>query len=493
MLCFFLPTLALQAGLFSAVVTTFTVDSYKSLAPSPPPDASTQLLARISLQLESFAFGGMFVNSTTPSLSLVDATQAASDTTSRSFPVDVNILWIVSLALSLLSALYAIAAQQWLRHLRIPSHLSAQAGVRLLQTRYESLHYWQVPGIISLLPVLLQSAVILFLIGFIILLQTMDYAAAITLVVVGGGGITVFLIAAALPLWETDCAYKSSLVPAVTIALQVLSYPVAVVLAICFRIPTVILEIDSVDRVLRGFRHSYFYQHYIGFPDSKFHRYLSEFGAHILVDLNTFWTDQELRSSPSTCHIRGLFRAAWNLQPYQTDPKHSISHLPDVQGEWWTEALTTVLAGLRGSYATARGSRFFHILSPWCPLAEVHQGLWSRLQLGLSTQERQHLLAISISASAQGFQDVIVSGSRLRPFTAQSTALVICHGACQGRCSLSRDFTRSIWSVRVARISEPKDRQLWHYHVHVLLLFEYRRHCFENFRGESRCDLAQCC
>ena len=81
----------MKAGLFSAVVTTFTVDSYKTLQQDPG-DASAQILARISLQLAALTPGQTAVNSTVPALSLATVTDAFSP---GHVTVTVNILGII--------------------------------------------------------------------------------------------------------------------------------------------------------------------------------------------------------------------------------------------------------------------------------------------------------------------------------------------------------------------------------------------------------------
>ena len=464
------------------MVTTFTVDSYKSLALSPPPDASAQLLARISLQLESFAVGPMFANSTVPSLSLVDAAQTGA-ATSGPVPVKVNILWIVSLTLSLLSALYSIAAQQWLRHLRIPSHLSAQVAVQLLQIRYESLHYWQIPGIISLLPVLLQSAVILFLIGFIILLQSLNRVAAISLAVVGGGGVLLFLLAAAVPLWNTHCAYKSSLIPAITIALQAISYPLAVLPVIFWRIVLLFIENDSVNWITHYLNLSPITRQYTYIRNDQARRYLLDFGAHILVDLGTFWMDRELSRSSPAHQVRGLTRACPSLTSDGASFAQVTSRIPLLQEEWWHEVLGIVFTGLSGSYVTGRASLFFDYISPAASesLAHVRRVLWDRVRIGVSVQQTKNMVLLANRAALEAGRE-----TRVRFLATEAMTLVLCHGACLARPSVSHDFARVLWAIRVARSVQPNARRYWAYHIHVLLLFEYRTSCFQNLSGESR-------
>ncbi|KIP04103.1 hypothetical protein PHLGIDRAFT_57632, partial [Phlebiopsis gigantea 11061_1 CR5-6] len=106
-----LNNLLVFAGLFSAVLTAFVIESYQSLQPG---SASTtdQLLYQISVHLSSFTITPGFVNATSP--------MPPTSSISPNFELDptdvkINLLWFLSLTLSLVAAFFTIAAQQWLR------------------------------------------------------------------------------------------------------------------------------------------------------------------------------------------------------------------------------------------------------------------------------------------------------------------------------------------------------------------------------------------
>ncbi|EIN04152.1 hypothetical protein PUNSTDRAFT_26885, partial [Punctularia strigosozonata HHB-11173 SS5] len=157
-------TILIFAGLFSAVLTAFTVESYQMLQQDPE-QASAVTLSQISLQLESFSVNPAFINSTyIPSPRTTSIAEAATR---------INSLWFTSLVLSLTSALTAIFARQWLReyvpwHLAIPKekHLSSpRETVRLRQFRHDGLVRWRVPAVMNAISIFLQMAVVLFLAG----------------------------------------------------------------------------------------------------------------------------------------------------------------------------------------------------------------------------------------------------------------------------------------------------------------------------------------
>lgn len=93
----------LQAGLFSASVTAFIVESYKNLQPDPD-NTSLILLTKITQQLAEISAGAQ-VNSTIPLPPNVQSTA-----------VRVNTYWFLSLVFGLACALAATLVQQWSRN-----------------------------------------------------------------------------------------------------------------------------------------------------------------------------------------------------------------------------------------------------------------------------------------------------------------------------------------------------------------------------------------
>ncbi|KAI0347432.1 hypothetical protein BDW22DRAFT_1351870, partial [Trametopsis cervina] len=171
-----LNNLLVFTGLFSAVVTGFAVESYSWLQTTPPDSSiQIQLLAQISSQLASFSVAQGFVNSTTQPIPLIEIEPPAE--TSK-LNVQINTLWFLSLGISLIASLLSIMVQQWLREYRLPGHLAIRERIRLRQYRYQGLLDWGVPEIVSVLPVLLQVALILFLAGLCQLLASLDETVA---------------------------------------------------------------------------------------------------------------------------------------------------------------------------------------------------------------------------------------------------------------------------------------------------------------------------
>ncbi len=82
------------------------------------------------------------------------------------FAVRVNIFWFFSLVLSLSTVVVGVLSMQWLReYQRDDNNTAAIDALGLRQMRYQGLLTWHVPEIINALPVLLQTAVLLFFCG----------------------------------------------------------------------------------------------------------------------------------------------------------------------------------------------------------------------------------------------------------------------------------------------------------------------------------------
>ncbi|KIP08368.1 hypothetical protein PHLGIDRAFT_117348 [Phlebiopsis gigantea 11061_1 CR5-6] len=247
------------AGLLSAVVTAFVIDSYKTLQEDQT-KRSADLLQQISSQLLSFNVSPNLMNSTTATSAL--QTVAASSSP-RTIDVRINSLWFISLSFSLSSSFLAIAVQQWLRALPQPQNLPTPQIVILRQAHWASLIYWQVPNIINFLPVLLQAALVLFLVGLVLFLHGLNHPVATAFSVATGIPIFAYAILIVLPLIWHRCPFRSPLVPtaifiweicrvvivpaflsALFLAMFALELPIiAVVIAVCIALYAVLFAV----------------------------------------------------------------------------------------------------------------------------------------------------------------------------------------------------------------------------------------------------------
>jgi len=151
-------------------------------------------LLRILAQLEAGANG---TTSATPqSLEPPDFSPASSDTC-------INVLWFLSLILSLTTVLVGIIALQWLReHMRSRSELETQIELSLHHMGVECLDPWYLPQIFTTLPALLLLALVLFLAGIIVFLWNLDHAVAIPIIVAIGFSLLFLLGTTVLPTFQ---------------------------------------------------------------------------------------------------------------------------------------------------------------------------------------------------------------------------------------------------------------------------------------------------
>jgi hypothetical protein len=185
-----------QAGLFSAVLTAFVVESYQSLQEDYT-QTSVDLLRHISYQLATSSF---------------PAAPDSSQFQAQRSDARVNVCWFVSLLLSLVVALFGIFLKQWMRtYIKWTDITPDREAVALRQFRYRGLETWRLGAILALLPTLLQLSVILFLSGLLLFLWNLDRMVANVMVVLTS--IAFFFVATVtvLPAVSSSCPYWSPL------------------------------------------------------------------------------------------------------------------------------------------------------------------------------------------------------------------------------------------------------------------------------------------
>ncbi len=201
-----------KAGLFSAVVTTFVVQTSQSLQPDYA--AMSASLLYESVLVQRAIANGSSVDSIAPSplnptIAFVPATT----------DVWVNGLWFVSLFLSLTTALVAVLVKQWLYHyVALPSGTPRDRSLTR-QFRYAGFQKWHVQVVIGLLPVLMHLALAIFLGGLVIFLQPLREA--LSWIICAGTILvyTAYVVATILPILFLQCPYRTPLCDLVYISL----------------------------------------------------------------------------------------------------------------------------------------------------------------------------------------------------------------------------------------------------------------------------------
>ncbi|TRM59209.1 hypothetical protein BD626DRAFT_156908 [Schizophyllum amplum] len=178
-------TLMVFAGLFSGVLTAFIIESYKWLMEEPDDltaDYLRQILAVIS-------------NTTIPSVRPYSSRPSLPDNTVSL----INGLWFSSLTLSLSSAFIGIMAKQWLREYLRDAGQSQKTNLAVRQVKYQGLTRWYVGAIIAMMPLLLQGALFLFLVGIVYLLWHIQPVVAAVISVFGIFIVSFFVATTVLP------------------------------------------------------------------------------------------------------------------------------------------------------------------------------------------------------------------------------------------------------------------------------------------------------
>ncbi|KAJ6516697.1 hypothetical protein C8R47DRAFT_402692 [Mycena vitilis] len=188
------------AGLFSASLTAFLIESYKTLNPDSG-DTTALLLAQISQQLAASANGTPFqippaVPFTPPTSSLV-----------------CNTLWFISLGLSLTCALIATLLEQWARDFlhRADIRSAPVVRARVFSFLYYGLKRFKMHTVVEIIPLLLHISLVLFFVGLVAFLVPVNVALTAVVGVILATVTIIYGILTLLPLVHLDCPYRTPL------------------------------------------------------------------------------------------------------------------------------------------------------------------------------------------------------------------------------------------------------------------------------------------
>ncbi|KAA1470736.1 hypothetical protein DENSPDRAFT_849756 [Dentipellis sp. KUC8613] len=197
-----IDVLLVFAGLFSAVVTTFVVQSSQSLQPDYSQVSAMLLTELVGLQ-RAMADG---VSPSVVPMSQQNATSAFQVAASDQW---VNRLWFISLAFSLATALISVLVKQWLQYYVSPISGSSKEKAHIRHFRYTGLEKWHVSEIVGFLPIFMHIALLLFFIGLVLFLVPLDTVSASITGVLAAALYMIYLGANALPAVYVECSYKT--------------------------------------------------------------------------------------------------------------------------------------------------------------------------------------------------------------------------------------------------------------------------------------------
>ncbi|KAI9439749.1 hypothetical protein H4582DRAFT_1812904, partial [Lactarius indigo] len=150
-----------KTGLFSAIVAAFIIESYKKLSP----DSGDQTVALLT-QLVNISTGA--------------AVQHSPPFKAPASIVRVNVMWFLSLILSLSCALLATLVQQWSRrYLEYAQHRGApRKRARIRAYMFEGVEKFRLFQAVEAIPLLLHTSVFLFFAGLVDFLVPINKAVA---------------------------------------------------------------------------------------------------------------------------------------------------------------------------------------------------------------------------------------------------------------------------------------------------------------------------
>ncbi|KAJ7056108.1 hypothetical protein C8F01DRAFT_1156833 [Mycena amicta] len=192
------------AGLFSASLTAFIVESYKMLV-ADSGDGTVQLLSQISLQLLASSNGTVF-NAPAP-------TPFKAPTSA----LVCNALWFISLGLSLACALVATLLEQWAREFlhRADMRSAPVVRARMYSFLYYGMRRFRMHTVVDVIPSLLHASLIFFFAGLVAFLLPLNKIIAAIVAAILAVFICVYIILTVLPIIQADSPYRTPLSNAV--------------------------------------------------------------------------------------------------------------------------------------------------------------------------------------------------------------------------------------------------------------------------------------
>ncbi|KAG8751479.1 hypothetical protein FRC14_007830, partial [Serendipita sp. 396] len=225
--------LLIYAGLFSAVLTAFIIESI-DLLQEDPQEAALAVLIVLSQQLN---------NSTSPPYT-------KPDFTAPKYAVVVNSCFFASLICSLLSALAAVLVLQWIKaygnKLAIPD---VKKRVMRRHLRYTGFSRWNMVNIVAALPIILLISVSLFFVGLLVWMWSINVIIGKITLVGGVVGLVLYLFTGLVAAIFHDAPFRSPmstlLVPVLRL-LELFGYILLYPFLLCFTICRVLLNLPFI-------------------------------------------------------------------------------------------------------------------------------------------------------------------------------------------------------------------------------------------------------
>ncbi|KAG6868808.1 hypothetical protein C0993_010106 [Termitomyces sp. T159_Od127] len=191
------------AGLFSAAVTAFLIDSYKLLQPDSSDETRDILRQILAVQIV-----GASINTSTVSLPVAVTTPPFQPPPAA---IAVNVLWFLSLSCSLATALCVTLVQKWIRDYlqKIEQTSQPQRRAMIRGIMFLGSEKWEMSKAVEYIPTLLHLSLFFFFAGLCIFLWNINKATAE--VVLGILVICSFCygVATVAPLFDLSAPYET--------------------------------------------------------------------------------------------------------------------------------------------------------------------------------------------------------------------------------------------------------------------------------------------
>ncbi|KJA28614.1 hypothetical protein HYPSUDRAFT_34059 [Hypholoma sublateritium FD-334 SS-4] len=198
------------AGLFSASLTAFIVESYKTLNPDSD-SASAFLLSQILLH--QLASGGNSSSSSVPDLTPILSQFDQSSFSPSVSSIICNILWFLSLGFSLVCALSATMIEQWTRQYlqASTSRPAPQDRARMNAYLNQGIKRYKMATIVEIIPPLLHISLFLFFAGLVAFLSAINSILQYIMLVLLICCCLLYLVVTVLPTFDLSCPYWTPL------------------------------------------------------------------------------------------------------------------------------------------------------------------------------------------------------------------------------------------------------------------------------------------
>jgi hypothetical protein len=182
--------LKMQSGLFAGVVASFLVDSQDTLQEDPQDTFLREIL-----------------------ITLRNASNDPPPLPFQRSPFDVtaNYLWSISLTLTLVGALGGVLAKEWLTEYAPPTRGMSAIDACNRHLRALRSHQWYLGKVIAAIPLVVQLALVLFLIALALSFWDNELGIGVTIIALTFLAVFLYFLGTLLPIFSPHTPYRTTL------------------------------------------------------------------------------------------------------------------------------------------------------------------------------------------------------------------------------------------------------------------------------------------